>query len=257
MKTLFTTIALALLCLSFIKTKRFIPPGTVQISNTLFADETEVTNSGWQEYEFSIKKMFGANSKEHLATLPDTLCWRDKLSYNEPYVHYYYRHPAYKDFPIVGISYEQAVAFCKWRTEKVKTYLSIKKDYKNQSFDYRLPTKAEWEFFGESSDLFLDNDGKDAKGNARSNFICLQSNGDGMSPNGRYADVTAPVHSYKPNALKIYNAVGNVAEMISEKGICKGGGWRNMPEDCRIRKDMEYTKPASWIGFRCVCIVGQ
>ena len=128
-KIVFATIALAALCLSFTKEKPFTPPGTVQINDTLFADETEISNFSWQEYEFWNASIYGKNSKEHLATLPDTLVWREKNSHNEPYVQYYYRHPAYKEFPVVGISYEQAVAFCKWRTERVKTHLTSKKDF--------------------------------------------------------------------------------------------------------------------------------
>lgn len=255
MKTLFTTVVLATLCLSFSKTKSFTPPGTVRVSDTLFVDATEITNLSWREYEYSVKAMYGANSKEHLATLPDTLCWRDKLSDNEPYVQHYYRHIAYSQFPVVGISYEQAIAFCKWRTGQVKSLLSIKKDFAHSHFEYRLPTKAEWEFFSQSSGMFFNNNGKDEKGNALANFLSLQSNGDATSPNTRYADVTSPVVSYTPNSLKLYNTIGNVAEMVADKGICKGGGWRNRPEECRVGKDIVYTKPTAWIGFRCVCVM--
>ena len=48
---------------------------------------------------------------------------------------------------------------------------------------------------------------------------------------------------------------GNVAEMVKEKGISKGGGWRSTLEQCRVGKDTEYTKPNAWLGFRCVCII--
>ena len=71
---------LCIICLSFSykKNKQFIPPGTVQISDTLYADETEISNFSWSEYEFFIKIKYGANSKEHIATLPDTTVWREK-----------------------------------------------------------------------------------------------------------------------------------------------------------------------------------
>lgn len=248
--------AMACLCLSFSKIKSFVPSGTVQINDTLFADEVEVSNFAWQEYESWTKTFYGINSKEHLAILPDTLVWREKLSNNEPYVLHYYRHSAYRDFPVVGISYEQAVSYCKWRTERVKTFLSTKKDFKNQNFHYRLPTKAEWEKFAESSTEFLNNGGKNSKGQRQLNCV----NDDTTKLKGwphKYNDVTAPVYSYFPNSLKIYNATGNVAEMILEKGICKGGGWRNQLDECRPGKDTQYTKPNAWLGFRCVCIVNN
>ena len=151
-KKILIFVSLSIIAFSFTKKRKpFIPPGTVQINDTLFADMCEITNLAWQEYEFFIKSKYGALSKEHIASLPDTLCWREKISYNEPYVIHYYRHIAYREFPVVGISFEQANAFCKWRTERVKTYLTIKKDFKNQNFEYKLPNN------GKCSQSLLDN----------------------------------------------------------------------------------------------------
>ena len=248
--------SLSFIAFSFtIKLKPFIPPGTVQINDTLFADACEITNLAWQEYEFFIKSKYGTLSKEHIVALPDTLCWREKLSYNEPYVIHYYRHIAYREFPVVGISYEQANAYCKWRTERVKSFLTIKKDFKNQNFEYRLPNKVEWEMLAESSGQFLSNNGKNEKGMYSLN--CLHFNVDaGIKKYDCVAnsDVTAPVKSYWKNWFGIYNMLGNVAEMVSEKGISKGGSWINNLEDCRVGKEINYQKPSSWLGFRCVCI---
>jgi formylglycine-generating enzyme required for sulfatase activity len=233
--------------------KTFIPPGTVQVNDTLFADETEISNVSWLEYEHWTATVYGINSKEHKAMLPDTLVWREKSSYNEPYVIYYYRHVAYRNYPVVGISYEQAVAYCKWRTEQVKSILSVKKDFTHQNFEYRLPCKAEWERLAETSAGFLNNGGKNEKGLYQVN--CAHPALDIKQGTQDNADVTAPIYSYWKNSLGLYNMVGNVAEMVSEKGICKGGGWRNVIEECRIGKDKEYTKPSAWLGFRCICVI--
>ena len=248
-KIVFASISLASLCLSFAKEKKFIPPGTVQINDTLFADETEVSNFSWQEFEYWTKAIYGANSKEHLAVLPDTLIWREKLSYNEPYIQYYYRHPAYKNYPVVGISYKQALAFCKWRTERVKAFLTLGKKFKYNDFEYRLPTKDEWEKLAEFSIHVLNDNGKDEKGKYRIN--CAHP--DTIVP--PYPDVTAPIKSYEKSLYGLYNMLGNVAEMVQEKGICKGGSWRNKLEECRVGKDQIFTKPNSWTGFRCVCVI--
>lgn len=256
MKKLFLPLlGIVILGLSFTvnSKKEFTPPGTIQINDTLFADETEISNFSWQEFEYWTKAIYGANSKEHLAVLPDTLVWREKLAYNEPYVQYYYRHPAYKEYPVVGINYGQAIAYCKWRTERVKMFLTRKKDFIHQNFEYRLPTKTEWENLAETSSFVLNNNGKNEKGIYQLNCVNPLPNGDCM--HAPYPDVTAPVNSYEKNFIGLYNMLGNVAEMVSEQEICKGGSWRNRLEECRVGKDQEFTKPNSWTGFRCVCIV--
>jgi formylglycine-generating enzyme required for sulfatase activity len=69
------------------------------------------------------------------------------------------------------------------------------------------------------------------------------------------ANITTPVLSHQKNWFGLYNTFGNVAEMISEKGISKGGGWRSGLEDCRAGKNIPYSKPTAWLGFRCVCVI--
>ncbi|MGZ4044588.1 MAG: SUMF1/EgtB/PvdO family nonheme iron enzyme [Bacteroidia bacterium] len=252
-RVLFILVAcLGLFSFSFERKKKFIPPGTVQISETFFVDEVEISNFSWYEYEWWTKKKYGVNSAQHLATLPDTNVWLINGSYNSPYTSYYYRHQAYKDYPVVGISYEQALAFCKWRTERVKEFGYIK-NKKELKIEYRLPSKEEWEAFSFTFGIPNFVNGKDEKG--RMTLNCARSITDTLGIINDNADVTAPVYSYWKNILGIYNSFGNVAEMISEKGICKGGSWVQQLEDCRAGKDIPYEKPTAWLGFRCVCVV--
>ncbi|MBI2722430.1 MAG: SUMF1/EgtB/PvdO family nonheme iron enzyme [Bacteroidetes bacterium] len=239
------------------KKKKLIPPGTVQISETFFADETEISNFGWMEYEYWTKTKYGANSPEHIAVLPDTLVWREKNTYNEPYVKYYYRHPAYKNFPVVGISFEQALAYCKWRTDRVKEYSY--KIYKTEwKVEYRLPTKEEWELLSNNGSVELANKGRNDKGKVKFNHCYLiEGSQESMKFMTEHADITAPVYSYWKNAFGMYNVFGNVAEMISEEGQSKGGGWRSLLEECRAGNSIPYKKPTAWLGFRCVCVVNN
>jgi len=256
MKTLILTLTL-LTIFSFTPSKKeFTPPGTVRINDTLYADETEVSNFSWTEYELWVFTKYGKNSKEYKAVLPDTLVWKRDLSYNEPYVKYYYRHPAYRDYPLVGVSYEQAVEFCKWRTERVKDFLSKAKKYDQMNFYYRLPSKAEWELLSYGGRSEFSNKGRNEKKQMKMNITrdTIQYKGDLGYMNDN-ADVTAPVCSYWKNFFGLYNMIGNVAEMVQEKGISKGGGWRSNFEDCRVGKDIPYTNTEAWLGFRCVCVV--
>ena len=236
------------------KDKMFIPPGTVQITESFFADETEVSNFSWCEYEFWVAEKYGFKSKEHLSVLPDTLVWRNHNTYNEPYVQYYYRHPSYRNYPVVGISYEQALAFCKWRTERVKEYYYIK--YKKEiDMEYRLPNNNQWELLCNTGLDVFSNKGKNNKGLLKLN--CKREIGDTLTYTtaSLKSDVTAPVYSYWKNYFGLFNIIGNVAEMVSEKNISKGGSWNHYLEECRVGKTIAYSKPESWLGFRCICIM--
>lgn len=266
-KTLFF-IGLAAIAVSFIgiKEKAFIPPGTVKISDTLYADRAEITNLAWLEYEIWIKTKYGSNSPEHKAVLPDTTVWRHKNATNEPYVLYYYRHPAYHYYPVVGVSYEQAVAYCKWRTQQVKRLMIISKKHKDIHFEYRLPSKAEWEFISDNGSYddgytVFSRGGKNEKGLVTFNHRWAKDSAEWVSSGGDKSrigmEVFAPVISYWPNNFKLYNMIGNAAEMVLEKGISKGGSWRNLLEECRVGKDIPYEQPNAWLGFRCICIVKQ
>ena len=95
--------------------------------NSFYMDETEVTNFQYLEYVYWLTRAYGAeNPIIATSALPDTLVWRSKLSYNEPYVNYYLRYPAYRDYPVVGVSWLQASEFCKWRTDRVNEYIMIR-----------------------------------------------------------------------------------------------------------------------------------
>ena len=85
---------------------------------TFYMDETEVANIDWLEYLNWINEV-PKDPRWYYEALPDTLVWRSPLAYNEPYVNNYLRHPAYQDYPVVGVTWEQAVAYCDWRTNVV------------------------------------------------------------------------------------------------------------------------------------------
>ena len=100
-------------------------PRRVTVS-TFYMDETEVTNHFWGEYLTWLERVYGNTFPEIIErALPDTLAWREKLAYNEPLVKYYLRHPAYRDYPVVGVSWRQANDFCKWRSDRVNESILI------------------------------------------------------------------------------------------------------------------------------------
>ncbi|MFN4285347.1 MAG: SUMF1/EgtB/PvdO family nonheme iron enzyme [Lacibacter sp.] len=98
---------------------------------SFYMDETEVANVHYREYLFWLDRVFQDTAILNRA-LPDTLCWRSELAYNEPYVEYYFRHPSYNYYPVVGVSWKQAHDYCLWRTDRVNENILWQKGITNK-----------------------------------------------------------------------------------------------------------------------------
>lgn len=100
-------------------------PRRVTVSS-FYIDQTEVTNFNWLEYLYWLKRAYQSYPMIYKNALPDTLVWRSPLGFNEKNVSYYLRHPAYADYPVVGVTWLQANDYCKWRTDRVNEYILIR-----------------------------------------------------------------------------------------------------------------------------------
>jgi formylglycine-generating enzyme len=149
---------------------------------------------------------------EVINVYPDTLCWiRDfTYSFHDPMTSMYFWHPAYDNYPVVGVTWQQARAFSIWRSQLLNNWLtSIGEVYIN---DFRLPTEAEWERAGRGD---LDQSSYPWGGpyirNASGCFL-----GNFKPMRGRYFDDggfhTVKAYSYAPNGWGLYCMAGNVAE---------------------------------------------
>lgn len=222
--------------------------------------------------------------KKDVRIYPDTLVWiRDfSYSYNEPMTKRYFSHPAFGNYPVVGVSWVQATAFCEWRTHYLNSFLESKK--RAQESDFRLPTEAEWEYAargGRSQSMF-------PWGNyyLRNKKGCLLANfkpGRGNYPeDGGFYTVRAD--AYWPNDFGLYNMAGNVAEWTSslyyeggynfqhdmnpdirynakdsdpprmKRKVLRGGSWKDVGYFLQTgTRSYEYQDTAkSYIGFRSV-----
>src|ERR1700753_4036386 len=103
--------------------------------NSFYIDQTEVANIHYREYLYWVDNVFDGDEYKAVrdGALPDTLCWRSELAYNEPLVEYYFRHPSYNFYPVVGVSWKQATDFCIWRTDRVNELELITKGYINKN----------------------------------------------------------------------------------------------------------------------------
>lgn len=99
-------------------------PRRVSVSS-FYMDECEISNLDYREYLYWISRVYVEYPEVYKRALPDTLVWRRKLAYNEPYVEYYFRHPAYQEYPVVGVNWLQANDYCAWRTDRVNERILI------------------------------------------------------------------------------------------------------------------------------------
>jgi gliding motility-associated lipoprotein GldJ len=93
-------------------------PARMQV-RSFYMDETEVTNLMYIEYLDWLKRVFVDQPEIYFSALPDTLVWRNQLGYYDDMVNNYLRHPAFRTHPVVGVSWQQASNFAKWRTNRV------------------------------------------------------------------------------------------------------------------------------------------
>lgn len=254
----FTTVLLILLVYvgySKQKPREMINCASVH-EDRVFMSISEVTNISYLEF-LSYQKNLGIDISE---LLPDTLVWRDKIGYSEPYVEYYFRHPAYRQYPVVGVSKVQAELFCDWLTKVLIEKYRSDEGSDIDSLIVRLPTKQEWIFAAQGGNEYYEypwkghslrvEEGK-FQGQIRANFVRYK--GDYMGIAGSLndnADITAPVISYWPNDFGLYNCAGNVAEMIADEDKALGGCWRSSGYNIKVTSEIPFSEPSSQVGFR-------
>ena len=235
----------------------------------------------WFDRDNAARK--GGNRKDFINTeilniYPDTTVWvKDfNYSYNDPMHQDYFYHQSYGDYPVVGVSWRQANAFCNWRTKKKNDYLKGKKN-KILVPDFRLPTEAEWEYAARGGLEFATYPW--GSGGTTSDRGCFLANfkpvrGDYAVDGALY---TMEAKSYNPNDYGLYNMAGNVSEWTNtaynlssyymastmnpnvenrknKRKIIRGGSWKDVAYFLEVgSRDYEYADTArSYIGFRTV-----
>ena len=222
--------------------------------------------------------------EEIINVYPDTLVWIHDATYayNEPYAEAYFWHPAFDDYPLVGVTWGQAKAFNAWRTQIMNEW----KQKNNETYvqKFRLPSEAEWEFAARGGRNLAPFPwggpyARNQQGCVLANFKPMR--GDYVEDANAY---TAPVESYSPNDYGLYNMSGNVAEWTNtafdetvydfswdlspdyvyhakvddppalKRKVIRGGSWKDIGYYCQTgTRTFEYSDTAkASIGFRSV-----
>ena len=243
----------------------------VDSCETFYIAESEVSNGDYKLYLSSLKQ--NGLIQEYNLALPDTTVWRQKLTYQEPYVKYYFQHPAYTDYPVVGVSKKQALNYCKWLTDSlhaedpqvgIKVTLPTRKQWiraargseEHQSYAMSFPSglrNSKGVFMynhrvigGEN--IYLDEETKEYKLVPR-NVMSFSVFGDDGGL------IAAQVKSYWPNTFGTYNMCGNVAELIADDTVALGGSWLDPGYDIRIESEKPAGQASCLIGFRVIAYI--
>ena len=246
-------------------------PGVVWIDRNLYIDETEVANIHWLEF----RRATGRGPQRSGPTMPAD----------------YARNPKFRFYPVVGVSYQEAQAFCQWRGELVTQKYNAKKGFRPTDqeytvFRFQLPSETQWQKCASggidtrqyphgSTVLRAPVKFSNVAGEYLSGLTAqsisgaqLQQRLDAFTRDKEqdylincrrdqhvFLNLTVPfqIWSYPANQFGIYNLLGNVAEMAREEGVARGGSWLDPLADCRIESRRRYQGPQADLGFRCVC----
>ncbi|WP_369048612.1 gliding motility lipoprotein GldK [Tenacibaculum sp. UWU-22] len=266
----------------------------VEVMDSLYIKKNEALNGirtfntkflkyrySWFDNEAAARK--GENRKNFLRhevvnVYPDTTVWiKDfNYSYNDPMHQEYFSHQAYENYPVVGVNWYQAKAFCNWKTKKKNDYQRTRKNLGLVPY-FRLPTEPEWEYAARGGLNYA----KYPWGgpSTTSDRGCFLANfkpvrGDYAADGALY---TVEAKSYNPNDYGLYNMAGNVSEWTAtaynqmsysmgstmnpnvedeknQRKIIRGGSWKDVSYFLEVSsRDWEYADTArSYIGFRTV-----
>jgi sulfatase modifying factor 1 len=253
----------------------------LNVNKAAVKDQRETQKNGVEPKGKTDRSDFLSYTEESI--FPDTLTWIHDYTYsfNDPYTQNYFHHPAFDDYPVVGVNWKQAVAFTKWRTQIMNAFLRRIKEPILPEF--RLPTESEWEYASrggleQSPYPWGGPYTRNAKGCFLANFKPLRGN---YTADG--GEKTIRTASYNPNSYGLYDMAGNVAEWTSntfdesafsyahdmnqnnsynakesdhavlKRKVIRGGSWKDIAYFIQTStRTFEYQDTAkSYVGFRC------
>ena len=230
-----------------------IPSGDAKLGESIqhvaefYILKTEVSNGDYLTFLAFLKDK---HPEQYKSALPDTSVWKD-LSMKYNYTNHYLRHLSFKNYPVVGIKYENALLYCKWLEDNINSKLEGDK-----KVVVKLPSELEWIraargsnhsqiFTWESINL------QDKKGNPLANYRRetrkIEPAYDGI--------ITIGVKTFDKNQFGVYQMIGNVAEMLDERSRVKGGSWNSPAQSLQVDKSENIDSPSNAVGFRPILVM--
>lgn len=257
--------------------EEFLPISTVQVDSNFYVDRIETTNRDWKEYQCWVTDQFGEDSEEYQQTLLDTTIWLKMGEVCSGLISDYHSKWYFDEYPLVGVTYEQAQAYTRWKTERVAVVLLLHTgvfgkreardcaeaftiedyllgNYKGMAPDprygkvavYSLPTVedlARLTTFDELS-YYPDTDSRCVSSDRFSKEECAFTG---------YRSI------YKYNCVdttdgnRIYAVFDNVEELTLDSTMVYGQGWPVFESELKPSEGLSLREPRTFVGFRNVC----
>lgn len=226
---------------------------TLSMNFRLCMDMTEVSGLMYKTFLEDLRADYGPDSREYVSNLPDFSKWEELFPGKtlDTLSQMFFEDEVFALMPIVAVSYEQAVNFCNWRTERFKEELSEMSPEDRarfpKDFKFRLPTPKEWarmRFMVQQKGML-----KQVEKTAKNNLKVFK-----FKKNELLGEHPKLEHIYanQDPKLGMFNLFDNVAEMTSEEGVALGGSWKLANKSQDFEKSFNYTAPEAWLGFRCI-----
>ena len=275
---------------SLLLEKTYVPPNGYEIEKNVFIDKSEVSNIDWKEYRYWLGRVLGEESNEYVESCPDTTVWQGETILDTLLYTAYYSNYEFDNFPIVGVTQEQAMKYSNWRSDRVlemllissgkidpkldqesDTYFTAKRYFSGNYYDYKpdsslflvprysLPSVEDVSLLNEKVIVGIDNFFENCK-----KKICKECVGNDHIVNSLenyssnyyiYNSPTKPsfIDCKNMSFLEVHNLIGNVAEWTTDYVGVYGGSWQDSIDNNRLEISKSAKTKSCAIGFRNIC----
>lgn len=222
-----------------------IPPGTILLNKNFGVDILEMRNIDYLSFLNNIANIYGKQSKQYKNAVPNPNVWKGYIFDGIDLEKEYFKNSTFYNNPLVGVTYNQALMYCDWRSEYINRLYEVYHIKYDKSIGvpkkvtYRLPLPQEWDKIALTDSIYIPDEGM-----VKPDFKNITNTANTHINKG----LTSSVFYYWKNKIGLYAFDDNVSEMTSEEGVSRGCNWTGGKENANC----SYEEAENWIGFRCV-----